>query len=49
MLAGRLDYIDIGLEGAKAIADVLKDSQLSTLRCAATPNLDLAYTHQSPM
>ena len=34
----------IGVEGVKAIAAVLKDSQLSTLGCAATPNLHLAYT-----
>ena len=31
-LAGRLDGSYIGVEGAKAIAAVLKDSQLSTLR-----------------
>ena len=48
-LAGRLDRNHIGVEGAKAIAAVLKDSQLSTLRCAATPNLHLAYTRQSPL
>ena len=37
------------MEGAKAIAAVLKDSQLSTLGCAATPNLHSAYTRQSPL
>ena len=37
------------MEGAKAIAAVLKDSQLSTLGCAATPNLHSPYTRQSPM
>ena len=37
------------MEGAKAIAAVLKDSQLSTLRCAATPNLHSPYTRQSPL
>ena len=37
------------MEGAKAIAAVLKDSQLSTLGCAATPNLYLACTQcQAP-
>ena len=36
------------MEGAKAIAAVLKDSQLSTLGCAATPNLHSAYTPCRP-
>ena len=48
-LAGRLNGNDIGVEGAKAIAAVLKDSQLSTLGCAATPNLHSPYTRQSPL
>ena len=37
-------YNNIGVEGAKAIAAVLKDSQLSTLGCAATPNLHSPFT-----
>ena len=48
-LAGRLDYNNIGFEGAKAIAAVLKDSQLSTLGCAATPNLHSACTRHTPL
>ena len=36
-LAGRLGRNGIGVEGATAIAAVLKDSQLSTLGCAAAP------------
>ena len=47
--AGRLDGTFIGFEGVKAIAAVLKDSQLSTLGCTATPNLHSAYTRQPPM
>ena len=34
MLLGSLDKNYVGVEGAKAIAAVLKDAQLSTLRCA---------------
>ena len=37
------------MEGAKAIAAVLKHSQLSTLGCAATPNLHSPDTRQSPL
>ena len=37
------------MEGAKAIAAVLKHSQLSTLGCAATPNLHSPFTRQTPM
>ena len=37
------------MEGAKAIAAVLKDSQLSTLGCAAAPNLHSAYTRHTPL
>ena len=46
---GSLNGNRLGEQGAKAIAAVLKDSQLSTLGCAATPNLHLAYTRQSPL
>ena len=48
VLAGRLDNNFIGVKGAKAIAAVLKDSQLSTLGCAATSNLHSPYTRQLP-
>ena len=48
MLAGRLDSNGIG-GGAKRIAAVLKDSRLSTLGCAATPNLHSACTRHTPM
>ena len=37
------------MEDAKAIAAVLKDSQLSTLGCAAIPNLHSPYTRQPPL
>ena len=37
------------MEGAKAIAAVLKDSQLSTLGCDAAPNLHLASTRHTPL
>ena len=46
---GSLHGNSLGAGGVKAIAAVLKDSQLSTLGCAATPNLHSAYTRQSPM
>ena len=46
--ARRLDGNRVGVEGAKAIAAVLKDSQLSTLGCAADPNLPSAYTRHTP-
>ena len=46
---GRLSNNNIGVEGAKAIAAVLKDSQLSTLGCAATSTLHSPNTRQSPM
>ena len=44
-----LDSNKIGVEGAMAIAAVLKDSQLSTLGCAATPNLHSACTRHTPL
>ena len=37
------------MEGAKAIAAVLKDAKLSTLGCAAPPNLHSPFTRQSPI
>ena len=46
-LAGRLDLNYIGVEGAKAIAAVLKDSHVSTLGCAAAPTAPLA--RQGPL
>ena len=46
---GSLKGNRFGVEGAKAIAAVLKDSQLSTLGCAAAPNLHSPYTRQSPL
>ena len=42
-----LDHNGLGAEGAKAIAAVLKDSQLSSLRCAAAPTAPLA--RQGPL
>ena len=39
-LAGRLDGNDIGVEGTKAIAAVLKDTKLSELGCAASRSPD---------
>ena len=49
VLAGRLDNNFIGVKGAKAIAAVLKDSQLSTLRHAAQSHAIPARTCQAPL
>ena len=48
---GSLNGNRLGAEGAKVIAAVLKDSQLSMLGCAAPPQIytHSAYTLQFPL